>query len=222
MHHDKIIDQNKLIEDNYRLVWSVVNRFAYIKDDKEDLFQTGCIGLIMASKKFDKERGFAFSTFAMPYILGEIRNYLREKNHFKISKQTYKVSKEIKKILNLNGKISIKQLANQLNMNYEDVLMGYNLSTNSTIVSLDKQLDTNLTVADLVLKDERFSVSHDKLALNEVYDTWSLIEQRVFSLRFTYGLTQSEVAKKLHVSQSKISRLEKQITAKLVNHYKIS
>jgi RNA polymerase sporulation-specific sigma factor len=216
------LNENKLIEDNYRLVWSVVNRFGYIKNDKEDLFQTGCIGLIMAAKKFDEKRGFAFSTFAIPYILGEIRNYLREKNHFKISKQTYKVSKEIKKIISENGKISIKQLAKEMNMSYEDVLMGYNLSTNASVVSLDKQLDTNLTMADLVLRDDRYCVNHDQLALSEICDSWPPIEREVFNMRFTYGLTQSEVAKKLNVSQSKISRLEKQITKNLMNYYKVS
>jgi RNA polymerase sporulation-specific sigma factor len=222
MHKPEKQDNNHLIEDNYRLVWSVVNRFSYVKDDKEDLFQTGCIGLIMAAKKFDETRGFAFSTFAMPYILGEIRNYLREKNHLKISKQTYKVSKDIKQILNTNSKISIKQLAAQMNLGYEEVLMGYNLTNNSSVMSLDKEIDTNFTLSDVVLSDDRFSVRHEKLLLDEVYEQLSDIEKRVFYLRFHYGLTQSEVAKKLMVSQSKISRLEKQITKNLYNYYKIS
>jgi RNA polymerase sporulation-specific sigma factor len=222
MHKAENQNFNHLIEENYRLVWSVVNRFSYIKDDKEDLFQTGCIGLIMAAKKFDETRGFAFSTFAMPYILGEIRNYLREKNHLKISKQTYKVSKDIKQILSTNSKISIKQLAKQMNLGYEEVLMGYNLSNNSSVMSLDKEIDTNFTLSDVVLSDDRFSVRHEKILLDEVYEQLSEIEKRVFYLRFHYGLTQSEVAKKLKVSQSKISRLEKQITKNLYNYYKIS
>lgn len=212
----------QIVEENYKLVWSVVNRFSYMQYEKDDLFQSGCIGLIMASKKYDESLGYAFSTFAIPYILGEIKNYLREKNHFKVSKQTLRLSKQIKKLLGENKKLSIKQLAKELNIGYEDVLMGYNLSSQASVMSLDKEIDTNFTFADIMLSDERFTMNNDRLMLNEVYHQLPPLEKKIFYLRFYYGLTQSEVAKKLMISQSKVSRLEKQITKDLTDYYKIS
>lgn len=219
---DKELTEQQLIEENYRLVWSVVNRFPYMRDEKEDLFQTGCIGLIMAAKKFDPSKGFAFSTFAMPYILGEIRNYLREKSHLKVSKQSYRISRQIQEILSKNNQLSIKQLAEKLKMDYESVLLGYNLSTQSSVVSLDREIETNLTIGDVVLRDDRFAVNQDQLILSEIYERLDDVEKKIFYYRYHYGFTQSEIAKKLGVSQSKVSRIEKQMTENLIEWYKTS
>lgn len=216
-----MIDYRQLVEDNYRLVWSVVNRFNYLKQEKEDLFQSGVVGLIMAAKKYDEAKGFQFSTFAMPYILGEIKNYLREKNHFKVSKQTLRMSKSIKQILEQNQHISIKNLAKTLGLSYEDCLLGYNLSQHH-ILSLDQEIEDNLTLGSVALSDERYTVRKEKLLLDELYQALSPLEQQIFTYRFYYGLTQCEVGMKLNISQSKVSRLEKQITKKLYQYLQTS
>ena len=89
-----------LIIDNEKLVHSIVNKYnGYF--DKDDLFQVGMIGLIKASKNFDKTIGVKFSTYAYTYIFGEINSYIRENNNLKISKDTIRLKKSIEKAKDL-------------------------------------------------------------------------------------------------------------------------
>lgn len=215
-------EQAALVEKNYRLVWSVVNRFRFHHSEKEDLFQSGCIGLIMAAKKFDPERGFAFSTFAVPYILGEVRQYLQNKNPMKVSKQAYSISKRIRQYLERHGRLSIKQLAQLLKVDYEDVVLGYHLMESWQPLSLEYEIEPNLTIGDYVLKDDQYAMGSERILLQELIEGFSDFERKVFFYRFRYGLTQSEIGKKLGVSQSKISRIEKRITERIAKHYRIS
>ena len=79
-------DMTKLIEDNSRLVWSIVRRFNGRGYDIEDLYQIGCIGLIKAIQRFDTNFEVRLSTYAVPYILGEIKRFIRDDGPIKISR----------------------------------------------------------------------------------------------------------------------------------------
>lgn len=215
-------EQATLVEDNYRLVWSVVNRFRYHNEEKEDLFQSGCVGLIMAAKKFEPERGFAFSTFAVPYILGEIRHYLQTKTSVKVSKQAYTISKRIREYMAKHERLSIKELAKVLKMDYEDVVLGFHLVHTRQPISLEHEIEPNVTLGDYVLRDDRYAMGSERIILGEIIEQFSDLERKIFYYRFRYGLTQSEIGKKLGVSQSKVSRIEKRITENIAKHYRIS
>ncbi|MDF2700652.1 MAG: polymerase, sigma 28 subunit, FliA/WhiG subfamily [Haloplasmataceae bacterium] len=213
--------ENKLVEDNYKLVWSVVNKFHYMKEEKDDLFQSGCIGLIMAAKKFDVTRGNAFSTFAIPYILGEIKNYLRNKNHIKVSKKILSMQRKISKVLENNGNISISEVANKLDASYEDVLISFN--TNNRMMSLENQIseDNNHTLIDLDSYDNHYNIDNSKLELKDIINRFSNVEKKIMFYRFYYGFNQNETATQLKISQSKVSRLEKKITDVFKNQYMV-
>jgi RNA polymerase sporulation-specific sigma factor len=220
--HDKEIDQAKLVEDNYKLVWSVVNKFHYLKEDKDDLFQSGCIGLIMASKKFDPSLGNAFSTFAIPYIFGEIKNYLRSRNPIKLSKKVLSLQRQMKTILEEKSSMSISEMSNRLNVSYEDMIVGYNMS--SKAVSLENTLfeDSTTTFSDTKLVENRYDIDNHFIEFKDIFKTFKKIEKKIFYYRFHYGMNQSETAKLLNISQSKVSRIEKRLTENLKQIYKVN
>jgi|SRR5690554_5419390 len=221
MPKNKIKVENKLIEDNYKLVWSVVNKFHYLKEEKDDLFQSGCIGLIMAAKKFDPKRGNAFSTFAMPYILGEIKNYLRSKNHVKVSKKVLSMQRKIKKVVELNGNISINQIADKLKLSYEDVVLSYN--HHSKALSLESSLgdDSRSSLLDMKTIDNRYDIDRRLIEIKDIVKTLLPIEKKILYYRFYYGFSQNEIANFLKISQSKVSRIEKKITMEFKKYYMV-
>ena len=81
-----VTDRDKMIEDNIGLVHSIANRFKGRGVDYDDLFQSGCVGLIKAVDNFDESRGFAFSTYAVPVIMGEIKRIFRDGGAVKVSR----------------------------------------------------------------------------------------------------------------------------------------
>lgn len=81
-----VTDRDKMIENNIGLVHSIANRFKGRGVDYDDLFQSGCVGLIKAVDNFDENRGFAFSTYAVPVIMGEIKRIFRDGGAVKVSR----------------------------------------------------------------------------------------------------------------------------------------
>lgn len=214
--------ETKLIEDNYKLVWSVVNKFHYLRAEKEDLFQSGCIGLIMAAKKFEVSRGNAFSTFAIPYILGEIKNYLRNKNHIKVSKKILSLQRKINKVIEFDGNISINDIAKKLDIPYEDVVMSYNNNYNKAL-SLETNIfeDNKTSLSDMKTIDNKYDIDKSSLEIKDVVKQFSQVEKKILFYRFYYGFNQNETAAQLKISQSKVSRLEKKITNEFKKYYMI-
>lgn len=215
-------DEIKLVEKNYKLVWSVVNKFHYLKEEKDDLFQSGCIGLIMAAKKFDEKRGNAFSTFAVPYILGEIKNYLRNKNHIKVSKKILSMQRKINKIIEVDNTLSINDIAKRLNIPYEEVIISFN--TINRPISLESTIfeDSNISLNEVKTKENRYDIDNSDLEIKDIVKQFSLVEKKILFYRFYYGFNQNETAYQLRISQSKVSRLEKKITQEFKNHYMIN
>ncbi|QVK16998.1 sigma-70 family RNA polymerase sigma factor [Mycoplasmatota bacterium] len=221
MPNKNLHNENKLIEDNYKLVWSIVNKFHYLKEEKDDLFQSGCIGLIMAAKKFDVSRGNAFSTFAVPYILGEIKNYLRNKNHIKVSKKILSMQRKINQVIEIDGNLSINDIARKLDLPYEDVVMSYN--HNNKALSLESSIydDNRVSLIDMKTVDNRYDIDKSSLEIKDIIKQFSKIEKKLMFYRFYYGFNQNEIAAQLKISQSKVSRLEKKITEEFKKYYMI-
>ncbi|ERJ12820.1 sigma-70 family RNA polymerase sigma factor [Haloplasma contractile] len=211
-------DYNRLVEANYKLVWSIVNKFSYLRDEKEDLFQSGCIGLVLAAKKFDRNYGTQFSTFAVPYILGEVRNYLRYKNQIKLSKKVLSNQRKINKVIEESDEnLSIMDISNKLDMNYEDVILSYN--SRNKVMSLEQTVVDDQTMLSYKNLDNKYDINIDQIYLRDYISKLPEVEKNLIYYRYYYGLTQNEVSKKLAISQSKVSRLEKQILQKLKEYY---
>ena len=121
-------DMTKLIEDNSRLVWSIVRRFNGRGYDIEDLYQIGSIGLIKAIQRFDTSFEVRLSTYAVPYILGEIKRFIRDDGPVKVSRSikelAYKVIEVQKQYIQKNGKdIKIEEIAKILKTSKEEITL---------------------------------------------------------------------------------------------------
>lgn len=208
-----------LVTENVGLVWSIVRRFAGRGHELEDLFQIGSIGLIKSIDKFDLSYDVKFSTYAVPMITGEIKRFLRDDGIIKVSRSLKEIAVKVKitrEIMNnrLNREPTIDELSIEMEVPTEDIVMA--LESNTEVESLYKTIyqgDGNAIF--LIDKLEQVQDDHesvvDKLAIQEILDTLEPKEQDIIKLRYFMNRTQSDIAKKLGISQVQVSRLEKKI-----------
>jgi RNA polymerase sporulation-specific sigma factor len=209
--------RDELIKGNMKLVLSVVQRFTGRKEELDDLFQIGCIGLIKAIDNFDITQNVQLSTYAVPMIIGEIRRYLRDNNSIRVSRSirdtAYKAL-QARERLNQKGigDPTSDQIAKELGISKEDVIMA--LDAIMDPVSLYEPIYNEGTDAIFVMDqvgDTRNTDSNwlEEIALKEAIRELGEREKRILSLRFFSGKTQVEVAKEIGISQAQVSRLEK-------------
>lgn len=214
-------DMTKLIEDNSRLVWSIVRRFNGRGYDIEDLYQIGSIGLIKAIQRFDTSFEVRLSTYAVPYILGEIKRFIRDDGPVKVSRSIKELSYKIKLIQNeyitKKGRdIQIGELAKLLKVSKEDIVIA--MDSNNTVESIDRKVNDS---DDLTIMDKlKSNVDQEKDIVNKI-TIKTLIEgldeksKKIIMLRYYRGKTQSQVAELLGVTQVQVSRLEKKILSSM-------
>lgn len=217
MTKTKVFNENidYLVNKNMNLVWAIVNRFKNSSKLKDDMFQSGCIGLIDAARRFDKTKGVQFSTFAFPYILGEVRAFLRTQSPVKYSKNFFSVIKLVNKTIESFYKQhqrepSSKEIQEILNIDHENVLLA--LGFNKGYVSLNEYTDTqkNKELIDNLCYKKKFD-NIEKINLELALNTLPKDEKKIIMLRYYYGYSQVEVGKMMGITQSKVSRLEKVI-----------
>jgi len=117
----------KLIEDNQGLLWSIVKRFTGRNYETEDLYQIGCMGFIKAIKRFDTSFEVQISTYAVPYILGEIKKFIRDDGIIKVSRSVKELGIKIKQLqseyLKKNHEeINIAQISKELKVDKEEII----------------------------------------------------------------------------------------------------
>ena len=210
-----------LVKENVSLVWSLVHRFNSIMYEKEELFQIGCVGLIKAIDKFDVSFDVAFSTYAVPIILGEIKRHFRDDGAIKVSRSIKELNQKITKIsdeylIKYNKEISIDELATILNISKTDVVLAidskyYPTSLNEVIYEKDGSV---ITVEERLVEKENYSLI-DKITLNEELEKLNDKEKKLIKMRYYLDMNQDQIAKEFNVSQVQISRLEKKIIEKL-------
>lgn len=209
--------REKFIGGNLRLVLSVIQRFNNRGENPDDLFQIGCIGLIKAIDNFDTSHEVKFSTYAVPMIIGEIRRYLRDNNHIRVSRSirdvAYKALKFKEEYISKYSKEpTILEISNELNIPKEEIV--YALEAIQEPVSLfepayNDGADT-LFVMDQVKDTKNTDESWlEEIALKEAMKRLTEREKRIINLRFFAGKTQMEVADEIGISQAQVSRLEK-------------
>ncbi len=117
----------KLVENNQGLIWSIVKRFIGRGYDTEDIYQIACIGLVKAIRRFDCSFEAKLSTYAVPYILGEVKKFLRDDGPVKISRSIKELNikiNELQKEYERNGKeLSISEISKILKVSKEDIIM---------------------------------------------------------------------------------------------------
>ena len=182
-----------LFDDYIGLVRKIVNKMDYGYIDKDDLFQAGLIGLYKASLKYDESINKNYISFSSVYIVNEIKNELRNNKLIKLNKKIIK----IKKYLKNNENLTFAQVAKNLNETHETVYL-------SSVYGNDiKRLDD----MNNEIEDSTHNIYH-----KDILTQISLLEKKekeVLILRYYKNYSQSEVAKILKCSQSKISRIEK-------------
>lgn len=207
-----------LISGNLGLVHSCANKFRGRGTDYDDLFQAGCVGLIKAADNFDESRGFAFSTYAVPVILGEIRRIFRDGGAVKIGrtlKERSRLAVKTKDELcaRLGREPTISELAKELEV---DVSQAAALITASmpTISLTSCFEDDDSHQLDIPTESHEEEIS-DRLALKSVLSALDEKDRRLIELRYFSGLTQAKTAGILGMSQVQVSRREKAILLKM-------
>lgn len=208
--------RNELIEQNLGLVHACAKRFSGKGIDYDDLYSAGCLGLVKAIDRFDPDRGYQLSTYAVPVILGEIKLLFREGGTVKLSRSLRDRSTKARAIadeyLRETGReIRIAQLADRMGC---DVYQAQEaLSASQSALSLSYEGDEQRAIEIPVDSPEEDLT--DKLSLREAIKDLNEDERQLIRLRYFQHKTQSEIAKRLDTTQVQISRREKKILIKL-------
>ena len=203
---------------NIRLVLSVVQRFGSKKENPDDLFQVGCVGLIKAINNFDTSLNVQFSTYAVPMIIGEIRRFLRDNNAVRVSRSirdtAYKILLSREKLSKQmdNEEPTLEQIAEDLQMKTSEV--AYALDAISEPVSMFDPVYSDGQDAVLVMDQIGDSKNNqdewiEDFALKSALKKLNKREKQILMLRYYMGKTQMEVSESIGISQAQVSRLEK-------------
>ena len=210
-----------MINTNNGLIWSIVNRFSGRGYDIDDLYQVAVVGFIRAIKKFDTSFDVRLSTYAVPYILGEIKRYIQAEGPMKISrtiKELFFKIVDLQKEYQKAGKEppTIEELAKELDTDKEEIIIALESKNNVNSIYESSKDDEDLTLADKIStgRDEQDLITN-KIALTEVIEGLQDREKQVLLLRYFRGKTQKEVAALLNVSQVQVSRIERQVLAQM-------
>lgn len=204
--------RDELILNNLGLVGSCASRFVGKGVDYEDLYSAGCIGLIKAADGFREELGFAFSTYAVPSILGEIKRVFRDDGAVKISRSLKEKARELARVKEQfekeNGvEPTVSELSQMLDISITDTVEL--LCVLQPVKSLTAENDEEKQI-DIPTEDE-YTPIDNRLSVHQVLESLPPDDRQLITLRFFKGLTQSKTAQILGISQVQVSRKEKVI-----------
>lgn len=210
----------KIVENNSGLVWSIVKRFTGRGYENEDLYQIGTIGLIKAIKNFNPEYEVKLSTYAVTYIIGEIKKFIRDDGIIKVSRSIKELCVKIKDIENRNVKegknVTIEEIARELKVEKEDIALAIDSMKQVESIYQEESNDGKLSIIDKISseKDET-EITVNKIFIKELLNKMDSRDRQIIMLRYFNGQTQSQVAKMLNISQVQVSRIEKKILNKM-------
>lgn len=202
---------------NMRLVLSVAQRFVSCKENMDDVFQVGCVGLLKAIDNFDVSLNVQFSTYAVPMIIGEIKRFLRDSSAMRVSRSlrdtAYLVLKSKERLQKEKDEdVGLEDIATDLNLTIREVFDA--IDAVSAPVSLDDSYanegDEEVRLADHIA-DTEHSVEKwiDHTDLLDAIKNLDEREKEILNLRYFVGKTQMEVSDSVGISQAQVSRLEK-------------
>lgn len=210
-----------LIIENQKLVYAIINDYYPNYANKNDLFQAGCLGLVKASKTYNEEYNTKFSSYAYLYILGEIKNLVRENRSIKVGHDFQKLAFKLEKVrLLLIQKYmrepTIKELSTFLNISENMIVELLNIPT--SVMSLDEHIgdEGNLCLYECISDNKENNIDA-LIELREEYSKLSPKEKQLLKARYYDDMTQSEISKEMHMSQVQVSRYEKKVLTKLKN-----
>lgn len=222
------IEVRNQIFDKYKYMAEIISRKYNNRGiEHEDIFQIACMGLIYAIERFDITKGFEFTSFATPTILGEIKKYFRDKGWaIKVPRKIQEISKKVNDVSSilstqLNHAPTVREIAEYINSTEEDVLEAFEAGKMFNSQSLDEKFDSSgddsdLSLMDIVGQDDsQFIKIENEDFIKKSMDKLNELEKKIVIKRFYSNKTQSEIAKELSISQMTVSRIEKKSLEKL-------
>ena len=211
----------KLINNNNGLIWSIVKRFKNRGYEIDDLYQIAVLGFIKAIKKFDTSFAVRLSTYAVPYILGELKRYVQTEGPIKISRSIkellYKISELQKEYLKKGKELSIDEIVKETGVSKEEIIIALESKVPvNSIYETDSGEEDNLKLLDRLSNgiDEQ-NLIINKIAIGDLIKDLKDKEKQVILLRYFRGKTQTEVGKLLGVNQVQVSRIERNVLSKM-------
>jgi RNA polymerase sigma-B factor len=211
--------REKLIEQYMSLVRSLARRYSYRGEQLEDLVQIGAIGLIKAIDRFDLDRGVELTTYATPNIIGEIKRHFRDKGwSVRVPRGLQELNVQLSRLVEsltvqLGRSPTIPELAKAAGVEEESVLEALESGRAYSSLSLsvgsgggdgDEDLDPMESIGT---EEHQFEVSEDRAVLAPGFRVLDDRERKILQLRFFDGLTQSQIAQQVGISQMHVSRL---------------
>jgi RNA polymerase sigma-B factor len=222
--HGDLAAREQLIEQYLSLVRSLARRYSYRGEQLEDLVQIGCIGLIKAIDRFDLDRGVELTTYATPNIIGEIKRHFRDKGWaVRVPRGLQELNVQLSRLIEeltvqLGRSPTVAELAKASGVGEEEVLEALESGRAYTSLSLsagggeDDELDP---LESLGSEEHQYEVSEDRAVLAPGFRVLDDRERRILHLRFFDGLTQSQIAQQVGISQMHVSRLIRRALEKI-------
>lgn len=212
-----------IIKNNEGLIWSTVKKFVCKGYDKDDLYQLAAIGFIKSIKRFDFNFNVRLSTYAVEYMIGEIKKFIRDDGIIKISRSirelSHKVNELEKDILNRTGSnVKLNKLARLLDVSEEDIVEAKKIINNVRSLNDEIQNEDGSKYSFIdknLLEDTEEEKIVDKIMLLDSVNALNVRDKNIIDLRYFKEKTQSQVAKMLGISQVQVSRIERKILSKL-------
>ncbi len=216
--HGDVEARERLIEQYLPLVRSLARRYSYRGEQLEDLVQVGCIGLIKAIDRFDLDRGVELTTYATPNIIGEIKRHFRDKGwSVRVPRGLQELNVQLSRLIEqltvqLGRSPTISELAKAAGTEEEEVLEALESGRAYSSLSLstgggqdeDGELDP---LESIGTEEHQYEVSEDRAVLAPGFRVLDERERKILHLRFFKGLTQSQIAQQVGISQMHVSRL---------------
>jgi len=208
----------QVLQENAGLLWSIVRRYYGRGVEPDDLYQLACLGFVKAVRGYDVAFGTQFSTYAVPKIAGEIRRFLRDDGTIKVSRGLKERAMTIRAARGkLQGQLgrepTVSELAVQTGLEPEEIAAAE--TAVEPVASLQMETGEGLTLESLLGDSGMEEKLVERMALNRAMEQLPQQERKVLLLRYYRGMTQSNVARVIGVSQVQVSRLERRAVAHL-------
>ena len=213
---------DETVSNNLGLVHSCANRFKGRGIEYDDLYQAGCLGLVKAAKNFDSSLGFAFSTYAVPVILGEIKRLFRDGGSVKIGralkeKSRFAMQKKEEITVILGREPTVSELASELGTDAAETAMLLNACAPVVSLTIGEEGENQF---DIPVESHESRVS-DSVALRQILMSLDKKERLLIQCRYFNNMTQSATARILGMTQVQVSRKEKAILESIRNKMNI-
>lgn len=216
--------RNQLVVNHLNLVRYLASKFINRGEQLEDLVQVGTIGLIKAIDRFDPDRGLEFTTYATPTIMGEIKRHFRDKGwSVRVPRRLQELSTKVSQTADeltteLHRSPSVAEIAERIGASVEEVLEAMESSSAYSSVPLEGGGDDDeapSVIDQYASEDSELNATDDRMLLEGIIRDFSSREKDIIRMRFEDGLTQSEIAEQMGISQVQVSRLLRRTLARI-------